>query len=116
MWTSFNSAEAQTMFKKMLTNGTGRIVFLAIVLLAPWAPNILLGQALNMDSQSRTDIVSPQHNRFSSSITSEVDAENEIASPIIDKDPSEERTTPSRANAADSWGPVPTKKASAANL
>jgi len=104
------------MFKKTLTNGAGRIVFLAIVLLAPWAPNTLRGQALNMNGQSRTDIVSPQHNRFGLPMTPEVDAENEIASPTIDNDPNEERTTPSRANAADSWGPVPTKKASVANL
>jgi porin len=42
-------------------------------------------------------------------------AQNEIANPTYDNDPIEEKTTPSRANAADSWGPVPTKKASVAN-
>jgi hypothetical protein len=39
-------------------------------------------------------------------------AQNEIANPTYDNDPAEEETTPSRANAADSWGQVPTKKAS----
>ena len=40
------------MFKKMFTNGAGRIVLFALVLLAPCAQNRLLGQALNMDGQS----------------------------------------------------------------
>src|SRR4051812_24268214 len=105
------------MFKKMLTNGAGKIVFLAIVLLAPCVPNTLSGQALNMDGQSGTDIESTQHNRLGSPMTADVDAaQNEIASPTIDNHPHEERTTPTRANAADSWGPVPTKNASVANL
>jgi len=43
-------------------------------------------------------------------------AQNEIANPTHDNDPIEEKTTPSRANATDSWRPVPTKKASVANL
>ena len=37
-------------------------------------------------------------------------AQNEIANPTDDNDPNKEKTTPSRANAAESWGPVPTKK------
>jgi hypothetical protein len=40
------------MFKKMLTNGAGRIVLAALVLLAPCVHNTLFGQALNMDGQS----------------------------------------------------------------
>lgn len=43
-------------------------------------------------------------------------AHNEIGDPTYDKDPIEEKTTSSRTNVADSWGPVPTKKASVANL
>jgi hypothetical protein len=43
-------------------------------------------------------------------------AQNEIANPTYDNDPIEEKTTPSRANAADSWGPGSNKKASLANL
>jgi hypothetical protein len=50
-------------------------------------------------------------------MTPDVDAaQNEIANPTHDNDPIKERTTPSRANATDSWGPVPTKKTSVANL
>jgi hypothetical protein len=37
-------------------------------------------------------------------------AQNEVTNPTYDNDPNKEKTTPSRANAADSWGPVPTKK------
>jgi hypothetical protein len=40
------------MFKKMFTNGAGRIVLFALVLLAPCVQNTLFGQALNMDGQS----------------------------------------------------------------
>jgi porin len=40
-------------------------------------------------------------------------AENEIANPTDENDPIEEETT---SSAGDSWGPVPTKKASLANL
>src|SRR5258706_2869678 len=43
-------------------------------------------------------------------------AQNQIANPTHDDDPIEENTTPSRATAADSWGSVPTKKASVANV
>jgi hypothetical protein len=44
-------------------------------------------------------------------MTPDVDAaQNEIANPTHDNDPIKEKTTPSRANATDSWGPVPTKK------
>ena len=43
-------------------------------------------------------------------------AENQIANPTDGNDPIEEKTTSSSATAADSWGPVPTKKASLANL
>ena len=50
-------------------------------------------------------------------MTLDVDtAQNEIANPTHDHGPIEEKTTPSRLNAVDSWGPVPTKKASVANL
>jgi hypothetical protein len=44
-------------------------------------------------------------------ITPDVDAaQNEIANPTYDNDPIKEKATHYRANAADSWGPVPTKK------
>ncbi len=43
-------------------------------------------------------------------------AQDKTANPTHDNDPIEEKTTPSRANADDSWRPVPTKKASVANL
>jgi porin len=43
-------------------------------------------------------------------------AQNEIANPTDDNDPIEEKSASSRTTAADSWGPVPTKKASLANL
>jgi len=43
-------------------------------------------------------------------------AENQIANPTHENDPTEETITSPRATAADPWGPVPTKKASIANL
>jgi len=43
-------------------------------------------------------------------------AQNQIANPTHDNDPIEEKPTSSRATAAGSWGSVPTKKASVANL
>jgi porin len=43
-------------------------------------------------------------------------AQNQIANPTHDNDPIEEQTTSSRANAADSWSSVATKKASVASL
>jgi hypothetical protein len=43
-------------------------------------------------------------------------AQNQVANPTYDNDSIGETTTSSRATAADSWGPVPTKKASIANL
>ena len=43
-------------------------------------------------------------------------AENQIANPADENDPIGETTTSSHATAADPWGPVPTKKASIANL
>lgn len=43
-------------------------------------------------------------------------AQNEVTNPAYDNDLIKEKTTSSRANAADSWGPVPTRKASVANL
>jgi hypothetical protein len=42
--------------------------------------------------------------------------QNEIANPGDGNDPIEEKATPSGATAGESWGPVPTKKASVANL
>ena len=78
------------MFKKMFGNGARRIVLFTLALLAPCAQNTLFGQAHA--------------------------AQNEIANPTCDNDPIKETTTPSGTNAADSWGPVPTKKASLANL
>jgi porin len=111
------------MFKKMLRNGAGRIVLFTLALLAPCAQNTLFGQALNMDVQSgnffqpSADVVPSPLNRFGAPMTPDVDAaHNEIADPTHDDDPIKEKTTPSRANDADSWGPVPTKKASVANL
>jgi porin len=75
------------MFTMMFGNGARRIVLFALALLAPCAQNTLFGQA-----------------------------QNESANPTYDNDPVKEKTTPSPGNAADSWGPVPTKKASVANL
>jgi hypothetical protein len=44
-------------------------------------------------------------------ITPAVDAaQNEITNSTYNNDPINEKTTPSRVNAADPWGPVPTKK------
>ena len=43
-------------------------------------------------------------------------AENQIANPPDENDPIGKTTTSSHATAADPWGPVPTKKASIANL
>jgi porin len=43
-------------------------------------------------------------------------AENQIANPTDESDPVEEKTASSNATAANPWGPVPTKKASLANL
>jgi porin len=43
-------------------------------------------------------------------------AENQIANPTYENDSIEKTTTSSGATAADPWGPVPTKKASLANL
>jgi hypothetical protein len=43
-------------------------------------------------------------------------AQNEIANSTHDNGPIGEKTTPSSSGAADSWGPVPTKKPSVANL
>src|SRR5437763_183498 len=95
------------MFIKMFENGAGRTVLFTLALLAPCAQNTLFGQALSMDGQSG--------NFFQPS--ADVDAaQNEIANPTYDNDPNKEKTTPSRGNAADSWSPVPTKKASVANL
>ena len=111
------------MFTKMFTNGAGRIVLFTLALLAPCIPNTVFGQALNMDGQSGNffqpwaDVVPSPHNRFGAPMTPDVEvAQNEIANSTYDNDRIEETTTPSRANIADSWGPVPTKKASVANL
>ena len=50
-------------------------------------------------------------------MTPDVDAgQNEIGNPTYDNDPIEVKTTPSGADAADSWGPVPRGRASVANL
>src|SRR6202012_2543942 len=105
------------MFREMFTNGAGRIVLFALALLAPCVQNTVFGQALTMDGQSGTEPASPQHDRFCLPMTPDVDAaQNEITSPALDGNPNEERTTSSRASATDSWGPVPTRKASVANL
>src|ERR1700752_971279 len=109
------------MSKKMFGNGARRIVLFALALLAPCAKNTVFGQALNMDGQSRNFFQisagpSPQDG-LGAPITPDVDvAQNEVANPTYDNDPAKEKTTPSRANAADSWGPVPTKKDSLDNL
>jgi hypothetical protein len=58
------------MFEKMLTNGAGRMLFVALGLLAPCIPNTLFGQALNMDGQSGiffqpwADVVLASHHQF----------------------------------------------------
>src|ERR1700760_4610878 len=104
------------MFKKMLRNGAGRVVLFTLALLAPCVQNPASGQAPNMDGELGEGVVSPPHNRFSPPMTSHVDAaQNKIADATHDNDPIEETITSSRANTADSWGPVPTKKASVAN-
>jgi porin len=109
------------MSKNTSGNGARRIVLFALALLAPCAQNTLFGQALNMDGQSgnlfqpSADVVPSPPNKFGAPMTPDVDAgQNEIAKPTHDNDPIKEKTTPSRV--ADSWGPVPTKKASVANL
>jgi porin len=111
------------MFKTMFTNGAGRTALFALVLLAPCAQNTLIGQAPNMDGQSgnyfrtRADVVPSPDSGFGAPMTPDVDAaQDEIANPTYDNDPIKEKTTPSPANAAGSWGPVPAKKASVANL
>src|ERR1700756_598839 len=105
------------MFKKTIRNGAGRIAFYTLALLAPCVQNTVFGQAVTMDGQSGTEPASPQHHRFGLPMTPDVDAvQNEITSPTLDSNPNEERTTSSRASATDSWGPVPTRKASVANL
>ena len=96
------------MIKKMLTNGAGRIVLFA--LLAPCVQNTVFGQALSVDGQS-------PDNRFVAPMTPDEDAaQNQIANPTYDNDPIGNKTTASSATTADPWGPVPTKKASVANL
>src|SRR6201996_6989537 len=105
------------MLKKTIRNGAGRIALYTLALLAPCVQNTVFGQALTMDGQSGTEPASPQHDRFCLPMTPDVDAaQNEITSPALDGNPNEERTTSSRASATDSWGPVPTRKASVANL
>jgi porin len=107
----------------MFKNGARRTVLFTLALLAPCAQNTLSGQALNIDGQlanflePSANVVPSPHNRFAAPMTTDVDvAQNEIANSTYDSDPNKEKTTPSRASAADSWGPVPTKKASVANL
>jgi porin len=111
------------MSKTMFGNGARRIVLFALALLAPCAQSTLFGQALNMDGQSRNffqpsaDVVPSPQNKLGASMTPDAEAaQNEVADPAHDNDPVNEKTTTSSANAADSWGPVPTKKASLANL
>lgn len=108
---------------KMFKNGAGRTVLFTVALLAPCAQNKLFGQAPNIDGQlanffeSSANVVPPPHNRFGAPMTPDADVDqNEVTNPTHDNDPIKETTTPSHANAADSWGPVPTKKASVANL
>src|ERR1700751_1403683 len=105
------------MFIKVLTHGAGGIVLFTIALLAPCAQNTVYGQAPNMEGQSGTvfqtwaDVVPSPPNRFGARKTPDVDvAQNEVADPSHDNDPIKEKTTPSRANATDSWSPVPAKK------
>ena len=93
------------MFKKMFTNGAGRIVFFALVILAPCAQNTLFGQALNMDGQSGNvsqplaDVVPSPNNGLGAPMTPGVHAaRNETANPTHDNDPVIEKTTPSRAS------------------
>ena len=58
------------MFKRMFTNGVGRVALFGLVLLAPCAQNALFGQALNMDGQSgiflqpEADVVPAPHHQF----------------------------------------------------
>ena len=105
------------MFIKTFKNGAGRTVLFTLGLLAPCAPKNLLGQALNIGSQSGNffqswaPVVPSPHNRFVAHMTPDVDvAQNDIANPTHDNDPIKEKTTPSRANAADSWGLSSNKK------
>jgi hypothetical protein len=105
------------MFKKMLRNGAGRITLFTFALLAPCVQNTVFGQAHNIDGQSVADVVSALPNSSGASTTADVSvAQNEIANSTHDNGPIGEKTTPSSSGAADSWGPVPTKKPSVANL
>ena len=58
------------MFKKVLTNGTGKAVLIVLSFLAPCFSHGALGQALNMDGQSGiffqpwADVVPAPHHRF----------------------------------------------------
>ncbi len=73
------------MFKKMFTNGAGRIVLFAFVLPTPCVQSTSFGQALNMDGQSANffrpwavDVVPSPHNRFGTPMTPDMDdAQNE---------------------------------------
>ncbi len=97
------------MFKKMLRNGAGRTAFFTLVLLAPCVSNTVFGQALNMDGQSGADVGAPTTPDTHA-------AQTGVGGAAYDNDPIVGKTMPSAANAADSWGPVPTKKLSVANL
>src|SRR5437879_13872814 len=105
------------MFKKMLRDGAGRIALFTFALLAPCVQNTLFGQAFNVDGQSVADVASAPPDRFPAPATADVYvAQNEIANPTHNNDPIGKKTTPSGSGAVDSLGPVPTKKASVANL
>jgi porin len=111
------------MFKTTFTKGAKSTVLFALALLAPCAKNTLFGQGLNMDGQSgnffqtSADVVPSPQNRFRAPMTPDADAaHNEIVNPTFDHDPVKAKTTSPRANAPDSWGPVPTRKASVADL
>src|ERR1700752_2898812 len=91
------------MSKKMFGNGARRIVLFALALLAPCAKNTVFGQALNMDGQSR--------NFFQ--ISAGPSPQDGLGAPIT---PDVDVAQNKGANPADSWGPVPTKKDSLANL
>src|ERR1700760_3243904 len=105
------------MFKKMLRNGAGRIALFTFALLAPCVQNTMFGQALNMDGQSVADVVSaPPYSSGAPTTTDVSVAQNEVANSTHDNGPIGETTTPSSSGGADTWGQVPTKKASVANL
>src|SRR5258706_15785659 len=80
----------------------------ALILLASTSNLRVNAQSLTTDSESGL---------FLNAMKSDAHAaQNQIANPIYDNDPIVDEPTSTSAIAADSWGPVATKKTSVANL